>query len=144
MKRKIKAGLPDNQLQFFLLSSKEFQNLDWVNHKEFKRNGTMYDVVRTETLKNDSVKLACINDSKETELFAHLNEHIDSFSDIQKDGKGSTKLLLKLLKIQAITEVNKSVFKLIFIPILHKETSAFYTNIFVKETAQPPEARQCT
>lgn len=102
MKRKIKDGLSQEMMHHFKLSSKEYEQLDWVHSKEFRLKEEMYDVVHKETLSNDSVLLSCINDKQETLLFANLNEHIEQHFDIQKDGKPYSKTLIKLLKIQGL------------------------------------------
>jgi hypothetical protein len=144
MKRKIKAGLSDHELTYFTFSITDFNNLDWLNHKEFRHNNTMYDVVKKIETENDSVKIACINDAQESTLFANLNEYIDNFSDIQKDGKPSTKILLKLLKIQAITTNSVSIYLYNFKTTDYISHCLFFTNNCVKPSIEPPEIVRCT
>ncbi len=139
MKRKIKAGLSESELTYFTFSITDFKNLDWLNRKEFRHQNTLYDVVKKINTENDSVKVACINDTQESVLFANLNEHINSFSDIQKDGKPSTKILLKLLKIQAITNNPVSG----YVNTLKVKTY-FFNHLFIdnnwnKSSIEPPE-----
>ncbi len=102
MKRKIKAGLKEEELHHFKLSKEEYEQLDWIHAKEFRLKDEMFDVVRKESLSNDTILLSCINDKQESILFANLNEHIEQHFDIQKDGKPYSKTLIKLIKIQAL------------------------------------------
>lgn len=139
MKRKIKAGLSETELTYFTFSNRDFENLDWQNQKEFRHHNTLYDVVKKINTENDSVKIACINDTQESTLFANLNEHIDSFSDIQKDGKPSTKILLKLLKIQAITNNSVSFYIQNFKTTANISYGLLFTNNYVSLSIKPPE-----
>ena len=104
----------------------------------------MYDVVKKFETENDSVKIACINDEQESRLFANLNEHINSFSDIQKDGKPSTKILLKLLKIQAITNNSVSSYVNTFKIKNYFPNHLFIEHNWVKASNEPPEIVRCT
>ncbi len=144
MKRKIKAGLSESELTYFTFSNIDFENLDWQNHKEFRHHNTLYDVVKKFDTENDSVKIACINDTQESTLFANLNQYIDSFSDIQKDGKPSTKILLKLLKIQAITNNSVSNNLYNFKTTDYISHCLLFTNNSVKPSIEPPEIVRCT
>lgn len=102
MKRAIKAGLKEDDLQVFRLSNIAYENLAWQNKKEFILKKTMYDVVKKEQRGNDSVILYCITDTQETVLFANLTSHIDQNSDLNATGKPISKTLLKLLKIEGL------------------------------------------
>ena len=144
MKRKIKAGLSEAELTYFTFSHTDFENLDWIHSKEFRYQNRMYDVVKKFETENDSVKIACINDEQESRLFANLNEHINSFSDIQKDGKPSTKILLKLLKIQAITNNSVSSYVNTFKIKNYFPNHLFIEHNWVKASNEPPEIVRCT
>lgn len=74
VKRRIKESVPQNELHNFKFLSTEVANLDWVKpKKEFRLGEHMYDVV-TKTVVGDSTYFSCINDVKEKNLFAHLDE----------------------------------------------------------------------
>lgn len=140
MKKAIKAGLSDEQLEHFSFTEQEYKNLDWQHEHEFKLHGVLYDIVRSEFI-DGKLYLSCVNDKQESRLFAHLSEHINNFSDIQKEGKASTKLLLKLLKIHAIPlDLNTSIqttfkaIEYITLPILN-------TINWVFSSFQPPELK---
>ncbi len=138
MKRAIKAGLDEQELQHFSFTEEEYEQLDWQHKNEFQLNGVLYDVVRTEK-HNGTLELACVNDKQESVLFAHLNEHIDSFSDLQNDGKSSTKVLLKLLKIQALPIVYSSTPSLTFKAIDYISLPLQRSSTWGKSEFQPPE-----
>lgn len=102
MKRTIKAGLKDDEMQVFIFSNSEYENLAWQNRKEFIIENTMYDVVKSQAYGIDSIKIHCINDKKETELFANLSNKVEQNSDLTASGKPISKVLLKLLKIEGL------------------------------------------
>lgn len=142
MKRSIKAGLKENEMLVFLFSTKEFTNLSWLNKKEFVIENTMYDVVKTSPIGKDSIKVYCINDKKETELFANLSNQIDQNSDLTASGKPISKVLLKLLKIKGLLtkEENCVLFTALEIPYI-KHNSPIVTQISNVKT--PPPRRTC-
>lgn len=74
IKRRIKESVPADELHQFQFLKSDVPHLDWVKpKKEFRLDGHMYDVV-TKVEKGDSTYFSCINDVKETQLFAHLDE----------------------------------------------------------------------
>ena len=142
MKTAIKAGLTENEKQHFTFSKAEFENLDWKNKKEFMLNNSMYDIINITYLNSDSIKVSCINDKKEAELFAHLSDHINQNSDLTSTGKPISKVLLKLLKIEGllIKEEDCVLFTALEIPYI-KHNSPIVTQISNVKT--PPPRRTC-
>jgi hypothetical protein len=87
MKERIKSSVPDTELQHFAFSKHNASRLDWERKaKEFRLNGKMYDVVRTE-VKGDTVHFFCVRDDKETKLFAGLDQLLKTQTTAGKSGK---------------------------------------------------------
>ena len=72
IKKKIKAGLAQEDLVIFSFSDKELADLNWEHSREFHFRGKMFDVVRRSD-KNDQHVLYCISDDQESRLFADLD-----------------------------------------------------------------------
>jgi hypothetical protein len=93
MKERIKSSLPESQLQHFAFSKQKTSSLDWERRgKEFRLNGKMYDVVRTEA-KGDTIHFYCLRDDKETKLFAGLDQLLKKEATAGKSGKMAGGLL---------------------------------------------------
>lgn len=135
----IKAGLKDEEMTALRFSKVEFSKLDWQNKKEFKHNHELFDIVKTKTINKDSILVYCINDKKETELFANLAAHLEQNSDLQATGKPISKVLLKLIKIEGllIKEENCVLFTALEIPYI-KHNSRIVSQISTVSTP-PPE-----
>jgi len=72
MEKEIKKGLDDKYLTLIIVSPDKMGDIHWTKSgKEFRYQGLMYDVVRTET-KGMNKHYYCINDAKEKRLFDHL------------------------------------------------------------------------
>ena len=74
IKKQIKEGVPESELH--VISFSKGYSPDWVKpDKEFRLNGRMYDVVRTE---EDLSKTTyyCVDDQQETKLFTSLDQLI--------------------------------------------------------------------
>ncbi len=68
IKRKIIAGLHDDELVKLKFANSEIQNkLRWKHSKEFEFNGEMYDIVKTKKTA-DSIEYYCWWDSEESKL----------------------------------------------------------------------------
>lgn len=73
MEHTLSKSLPDEQLTLLTFSNTQLNELHWTRHrKEFEYQGRRYDVARMETSKEET-KFYCIEDSKETLLFANLD-----------------------------------------------------------------------
>jgi len=78
-------------IRVFSYSEEEYNAIEWTRrNKEFKSNGVMYDVVRTEKLQG-TIKLYCVADAEETVLrnklddyFSHSTDNNAIFKHIQK------------------------------------------------------------
>lgn len=140
MKTAIKAGLEDSEKDFFTFSRAEFENLHWKNHKEFVLNNKMYDIISTEDLGTDSVRISCINDKKEATLFANLADHIDQNSDLTNTGKPISKVLLKLLKIEGLLNKEENCVLLTALEIPYMKHNSRIVSEFINVNTPPPRA----
>ena len=84
--------MPDDELTTFSFTETEFDNLNWVNSKEFTFNGSMYDFVRKSTDKEGKVLVYAINDEKEKLLFDFLEDHAEDNSDSNQNSKKAQKI----------------------------------------------------
>lgn len=87
IKHAIKSALPDDELTAFSFTQTEFDNLNWVNSKEFTFNGSMFDFVRKSIEMDGRVKVFAINDEKEKQLFDFLEDKAEDNSDDNKNSK---------------------------------------------------------
>ena len=101
VRKLLKESVPDSQLHHFsfhtgTLERGEYQ-IQWIEDHEFRREGQMFDVVRSFVV-NDTTYVVCINDVEEEKLFEHLDNHVkrqmehngqsgkfDSFKDVFQD-----------------------------------------------------------
>ena len=87
MKERIKSSLPESELQHFAFSKQETSDINWERKgKEFRLNGKMYDVVRTHAT-GDTIHFYCLQDDKETKLFAGLDQLLKKEGTAGKSGK---------------------------------------------------------
>ena len=91
IKTAIKQGIPDNELTIIEVSEKKSELLTWKDKHEFWYQGALYDIVKTEETSSGTVKYHCINDTKETVLFAHLDDLVKK----SMDGKSKHNLSLQ-------------------------------------------------
>jgi hypothetical protein len=79
----------------FVFSKKEFD----VNEHEFSQNGHYYDVIKTENINADSVKVVCFDDEYETALVAQYHDSIFEKTPQSDDLKHKTLLMFhKIIK----------------------------------------------
>ncbi|MCB0457505.1 MAG: hypothetical protein KDC91_07150 [Flavobacteriaceae bacterium] len=88
IKTAIKQGVPDNELTLIEVSGKNSELLTWKDKHEFWYQGALYDVVKIEETSKGTVKYHCINDTKETLLFANLDDLVKK----SMDGKSKQQL----------------------------------------------------
>lgn len=78
MKQLLKANVPESNLVQLFFTWHEIGSIQWTKEdKEFQHSGEMYDVVRTVD-KSDGVLFFCIHDVKESKLFKHLDDYVES------------------------------------------------------------------
>jgi hypothetical protein len=85
IKHLIKNGVPQNELIVIELNSLNKNNFDWKHSREFSFKGDMYDIVRTDTINQNTFMFYCVNDIQEKELFANLDRMVSAcFSEQTK------------------------------------------------------------
>lgn len=98
IKKQIKEGVSESELIEFDAIQIYTSDAQWIKPgKEFRLNGSMFDVVRKE-FKNGKLVFQCINDTQETKLFADLDELVKKRmnGDTDEEKKNLTKDFLKL------------------------------------------------
>lgn len=80
----IKKGIPQDQQVILGFGIKAYRDIssriDWKEQNEFRLDGKMYDILKTE-VSEDSVYLYCLIDREESDLYAILNELIEEESE---------------------------------------------------------------
>ncbi|MBA3683327.1 MAG: hypothetical protein H0W73_19500 [Bacteroidetes bacterium] len=139
IKALLKKKVPEKDLHIISFSLKNIKNIEWEKKdKEFRYNGTMYDVVKWRKDK-DSIFYYCINDHQETQLFAHLDELINKQIDNEKspNGRAAKNLLKKFSVFKYISAENFA-----FVTTHNSETGSFIYSIYcfpvVMEIPTPP------
>lgn len=77
IKRRIKKGVPEEELAHIIYKPSIKNQFEWKHKAEFRYNGTMYDIVRTEFVNDSTQIFHCVNDSQETVLFADLEKLLE-------------------------------------------------------------------
>lgn len=142
IKQQLKAGIPDDKLHFFGLSRTEYAELDWVRQdKEFRMGKEMFDVVRSETF-DDSIHLHCVNDTEETQLFAHLEEIIQKKREQQSNvPKSPISKVVKALKLVYVPNTFANAIDIYDLKLssLFAEMNASYASPYLKVLTPPPD-----
>lgn len=103
IKHRIKQGVPDDELILITVTPAIQHKLEWEfeweDEKEFRYEGMMYDVVKTEVIDETTIAYYCISDEQETTLFANLDEQVKKNRDINNDNTENDSLedMFKLL-----------------------------------------------
>lgn len=140
IKGQLKKTVPQGELYVINVPVEKVNDLDWKREgKEFRYNGTMYDIVKSET-KNGVVQYHCINDKQETQLFANLEELVNQQMDNGKSpfGKTTKRILKKTSTLKYIT-TNPFVFALNNdINSNNFDYTFFYSPVFLEIFSPPP------
>ncbi|MEZ4875609.1 MAG: hypothetical protein R2793_09250 [Flavobacteriaceae bacterium] len=94
VKRQIKEGIPEEELVLITITPQNKTKVQWKHDEEFEFEGSMYDVVRTEILNENTIVYHALPDEKEHQLIETFLEKIKK--DQQKDQKTNS---LKYFKI---------------------------------------------
>lgn len=98
IKRKLKAGVPKEELFVIILSQSEIEDGEdgfrWVKKdKEFWYKGSMYDVVHQKDETGGKIRFECVNDDQEAQLFIHLESMIRKNLPDSENASRKTKIL---------------------------------------------------
>ena len=98
IKTKIKGNLDNKELTLIkdpvYPRNDQKRKLHWKEDNEFLYEGNMYDVVRQYQM-NDTIYYYCINDTRERDLFAHLDDQVNE----KMTGKSVARNLVKIFKL---------------------------------------------
>ena len=102
IKQRIKAGVPEDELVLLEIPAALEENpgatFQRINGHEFRYQGTMYDVIRQERC-GKVTRYYCINDEKETRLFANLDNLVHRQMDRDSRRREQRRDLQRLLSL---------------------------------------------
>lgn len=79
--QKIKQGVSESDLTIFKITPENKNQIIWENNDEFIYKGTLYDVVYTQIIDQNTKVYHCLSDLQETNLIANYDK------DLEKNGK---------------------------------------------------------
>ncbi len=101
MKRAIRAGLPEEKLQRFVMEADgrftDRGEVEWIEPHEFRHNGVMYDIARRES-DGDRTVLFCVRDDAETALYAQLDRLAREETNNPERSREASRLMRHLLQ----------------------------------------------
>lgn len=130
--------MPQNELTVFHFSSVEFSRLEWAEvGREFYLGKSMYDIVNREINAQGEIVLYCINDIKEKQLFANLD-------DLVQKNTASQKQTVKIFKLLPAVTNSVNPFRV----FLNSEKiitdgNSFLSDSFLKKIPSPPPEFYC-
>ncbi|MEO8069176.1 MAG: hypothetical protein ABI599_15870 [Flavobacteriales bacterium] len=99
VKLKLKAGVPLDERTYFTFSLVEYNALHWLERgKEFSIGDDFFDVIGKTMTADGKVRLACMNDHQEAELFTGLARMVEEHMDQRGDGANDLMLPVFLAK----------------------------------------------
>ncbi len=104
IKRRIKEKLPESELTVIRLSDNDktmHDRMRWIEGTEFRLDGNMYDVVRSERV-GDTTIYYCINDVQEESLFVNLDKQVKEQDQNNPQSNQKRTNLLKILVQEAL------------------------------------------
>lgn len=105
MKRLIRAGLPEEQLQRFEFDDDGRlvggERVEWVEAHEFRHRGVMYDIARTENEGGHTVHY-CVRDDAETAVYAQLDRLAREETNRNPERRQQSARLMQLLQLPAL------------------------------------------
>ncbi|WP_210486215.1 hypothetical protein [Rufibacter aurantiacus] len=105
VKRRIKEGLPPDQLHQLSFTPEEVAVLDWKEQgREFRYQGMMYDVVRVQR-QADLLLYHCVTDTEEHDLFEALDELVQDYMTRSTKQKNLKQLVKNLAKAYQTTRI---------------------------------------
>lgn len=139
IKTKIKLGIPENELTAIEFKTSDLQNIYWVKeNKEFYYNNKLFDIVKKEET-STGIKLYCIDDKQEHQLFAALDDHINQFisTNSQKSNAPSKKLNDHVVKIYFSTHYSYT-HAIPFQRLTFPSISSTFSSLFPEIKSPPP------
>ncbi len=97
----VKNNLSNSDITKISINRNNLSEIIWIEEgKEFLYKNKLYDLIKSEVL-GDELILSCIDDKKETQLFANLDEQVNAYlnDDISKKNSASQKIIKSVLKV---------------------------------------------
>jgi hypothetical protein len=137
----INSKIPENKLCEIIISLKSYNSktseITWIEkNKEFLYKNCMYDIV-TSKIKNDNIYFYCINDKKESELFASLYQFVEkNITDNFNHNKNLQFLLQKLFNSCYLGNFYNEMCMSFFIHKITFDSEKYFS--FIPEKLFPP------
>lgn len=142
VKKEILRGIPNNELEKIFLPDGEAQSkLDivWYHDMEFKLNGKMYDIVRSEKCKGGTIYY-CKNDTNEEKLFSDLSTQIDNHVASNIPLQKKTNNIIKQAFIKDYSHnTNEHVFYLNSFSLYNFDKPSLYSGPKLETISPPPK-----
>lgn len=135
VKEKIENSLGEDQFEIITIKTGEENQIEWTREgREFLFNNKMYDVVKKKE-KDNAIKYFCLNDKKEEELFANLDNFVRKNPQNDKNIKN---ILSNVVNNYFFEDVNLE--KGMFVAeIISLRKTYFYKNLERKVQNPPPK-----
>ncbi len=83
MKEKMKSGLAEKDFTYLELSTKEYQDLAWMEENEISYKGEMYDLIKL-SQGPEGVILKVISDEKESKILDSMKQQDEQNSPVKQ------------------------------------------------------------
>ncbi len=80
IKQKLKGNIQDKELIVLVFDKTSYNTLKWLKKNEFYYQDHLYDVINIEITEGGSIRIKCIDDKKENQLFKQLDKLTKSSS----------------------------------------------------------------
>lgn len=140
IKTLIKQQVPDEELVVFLLDEQNAGEFQWIHSREFRHNGTMYDVVRVEVISETTRKLHCVTDHQETRLFKNLHRMVSNTMQSNPANPKVLNLLSQIMSNLYQTELTDFTAPQNFFVWLWPEMKQHYVSPCIILSSPPPKA----
>lgn len=139
IKRYIKNQVPDDQLVVISHTPETAGNFHWIHSREFRYNGTMYDIVSVKIITDNVTEYHCITDHQETVLFKNLNKYVNSSMNSHKANSKAVNLLSLLMASLYFEAVREQVQLFSMITVNWRERAMLYQSPDMGLNLPPPE-----
>ena len=134
----ISSGIIQDGLAAITINKSDNSEIVWTeSEKEMQYKGNLYDVVKsTET--ETTITFYCIDDKKETTLFANLDNHIQTNVIANKPVSNSKKMVEQVVKLYFPT-ISTTNFTALSSNRIFSSSTIIYTSTLIEKNAPPPE-----
>lgn len=139
VKKMILNNIDEKQITLIKLHKDDRKGPDFKMYEEneFRYKGSFYDIVRSKTI-NDTIYYYCINDKKESALFAKYEKYVNNNKDLTSSMRKKTKNILKYIIKDLFVKIPG---KLVFSNSLKRQfvnICFFYTGYITGIQSPPP------